>query len=456
MRHSVVIGINQYENVSRLAGCVRDATDIAATIAMPEYGFESTVLLDEEATRRNVLDALWSAAERGGDSLLIYFAGHGGVHSGGGYLVTTDGVKRDPGIGLPELAQIIATAATNYPHVIAILDACHSGAGATWSDHRPLMADVLNDSIEIVNTSRILMAACRPEQFALEVGEPDAHGAFTKVLLDALTGDAVDFNGNVTAHGLFEFVNSRMDTEQQTPVFKGDSAGSVVLGSGFQPREGAPIPQREKSELLAKAERLLDEYQLMQTRELSRTEHRRESGLIACSRFLSEIIRWFDESETKDSDISRNLDWKRFRHSLRNYQGSLASVGPGDNLLLGPVERHVGGGGFGNVWELSRVHNPPIAYKIFHGSELNDAVKAKRFRNGYYSMKSLDHPRIVSVHDLTEAPLGFSMDLVNGADLRDSFVDRTDASSMLACAMDIADTVRVVSKRESNMGFAGK
>lgn len=440
MRRSVVIGINQYESADRLAGCVRDATEVAAVLSTDGYGFESSILLDADATRRICLEALWSAAEAKGDFLLIYFAGHGGVHAGAGYLVTTDGVARDPGIGLSELAQIIAAAAQNYDHVITILDACHSGAGATWTDHRPLTAASVSESIEVVNSSRILMAACRPEQFAYEVSEPEAHGAFTKVLLDALGGDAVDFGGNVTIHGLFEVVAARMDNEQQTPVFKGDSAGSVILGSGFHPREGAPLPAAEKAVLLAKAERLLDEYQILQTRELSRSEHRRTTGLSNCAKSLTEIIRWFDASENEDRDIIRDENWKRFRHAILNYQGSLASIGEGDVLPLGTVGRHVGGGGFGHVWAIEG--EAPLAYKIFHGSELADNVKARRFRNGFHSMASLSHPRIVSVRELTEAPLGFSMALIAGADLRDAYFDRADPTTVLTLALDIADTIR--------------
>lgn len=442
MRRSVVIGINQYDDANRLSGCVRDATAVAEALERPGFGFESTIVLDTDATRRACLDALWSAAEQEGETLLIYFAGHGGVHAGAGYIMTTDGIGRDPGIGLQELAQVIAAGAGNYQHVITILDSCHSGAGATWTDHRPLTAAAVAESIEVVNASRILMAACRPEQFAYETDEPEAHGAFTKVLLDALAGDAVDFAGNITIHGLFDAVTSRMDLEQQTPVFKGDSAGSVILGSGFDPREGAPLPPSDKAVLLAKGERLLDEYQLLQTRELSRTEHRRTIGLESCARSLAGIIRWFDGTEREDHDIVRDPAWKQFRHTLLNYQGSLASITTGDVLPMGTVERHVGGGGFGNVWEVHPATGSPIAYKVFHGSELSDGVKAKRFRNGYFSMSDLSHPRIVAVHELTEAPLGFSMDLVNGADLRSAYIDRADAAVVLSLALDIADTIR--------------
>ncbi|GAA1970226.1 protein kinase domain-containing protein [Microbacterium deminutum] len=440
-RRAVVIGINSYANVGRLAGCVRDATDVADALTGTGYDFQTVLVVDDDATRRKCLDELWSAAEAEGEFLVVYFAGHGLVHGGAGHLVTTEGVPRDPGIGLLELGHIMASASQNYAHVIAVLDSCHSGAGITWSGYTPLTQDAIEHGVAVVNASRILLAACRAEQVAFETAEPDARGAFTKVLVEGLHGGAVNHQGDVTVHSLFDFLDSNMDTLRQTPVFKGDSAGSVVLGTGFSPRLGAPVPTQEANQIFAKAESLLDTYQLLQTSELSRLDHRRQVGLRTCAQKLSEVVRWFDETENLAKDVARDARWRGFRSSLLNYQASLSNLNDGDVLPVGKVERRIGGGGFGQVWEVeSQGHKQ--ALKVFHGSELSDPVKPTRFRNGYYSMRSLTHPRIVAVHELTEAPLGFTMDLIQGADLRDAYIDRTDSRTLLALLIDIADTVR--------------
>ncbi|MET4052027.1 serine/threonine protein kinase [Frigoribacterium sp. PvP054] len=441
-RRAVIIGINEYENANRLAGCVRDARELAEVLSLEEYGYESALLVDEGATRRDCLVELWDAAETDGASLIIYFAGHGGLHGKSGYLHTYDGVARDPGIDLQTIAEISAVASGHYDHVLTILDACHSGAGDTWSGHSPLTASAVSAAIQSVNSSRLLLAACRPEQVAFETSGPDVHGEFTRVLLDALMGDAVDFDGNVTAHTLFDVVTGRMDTQRQTPVFKGDSAGSVVLGRGFEPRIGEPLRPQATAALLAKGEQFLDEYQLLQSEELSRLDRRRNGGLDACARSLAQIIHWFDDVEISQPDVKRESEWKGFRRSLTNHQAALSAIDVGDTLPLGRVASKVGAGGFGQVWELESQGATRLAFKAFHGSELTDGEKPQRFRNGYRSMKKLDHPRIVSVHELIEAPLGFSMDYINGADLSNAFVDRTDGGRVLSLCFEIADTVR--------------
>lgn len=439
-KRAVVIGINEYDDAPTLLGCVRDARGVAATLSDEHYNFSTEVLLDQQATRANILDALWSAVDEEGASLVIYFAGHGQVHAGIAHLVSSDGTLRDPGIGLTELAQIISAAAERYQHVVAILDACHSGAGATWVDRRPFSADDVASAIPTVNNSRILMAACRPDQVSFETSDIDVQGAFTRVLIRALQADAVDFNGNVTVHSLFDRVSAEMDDGQQTPVFKGDSAGSVILGSGFPPRQGAPVPEGDLAQLLGKAEQLLDQYYTLQATELSQPARRSASGLAACARRLAEVLRWFSDTEVTKSELANNTNWKQHRLTAINYNSSLARLSKGDILPDGQVVEEIGSGGFGRVW---RVENSERAYafKCFHGSDLGDIEKVKRFRNGFHSMSMLSHPRIVRVHHLTEAPLGIAMDHINGTDLRGFHIDRSEWQNILRVATDIADTV---------------
>ncbi|PYY65524.1 hypothetical protein DEJ30_00165 [Curtobacterium sp. MCPF17_003] len=441
-RRAVIIGINEYKDAKRLAGCVRDARELESVLRLEQYDYETTLIVDEEATRRKCLEELWDAAESSGTTLIIYFAGHGGLRGKSGYVQTHDGASRDPGIDLQTLAEIAAVASDNYDHVLTILDACHSGAGETWAGHSPLTATAVNAAIQSVNSSRLLLAACRPDEVAYETLPPQVHGAFTRVLLDAMTDSAVDFDGNVTAHTLFDVIIARMDTKSQTPVFKGDSAGSVVLGNGFEPRVGEPLRPQATALLLAKGERLLDEYQLLQAEELSRIDRRREGGLDKCARSLADIIRWFEDTELAQPDIKREQSWKAFRRSLVNHQATLSSIDVGDDTPLGRVVSKVGGGGFGQVWEVESGQSTRVAFKVFHGSELSDSEKPQRFRNGYSSMKKLSHPRIVRVHEFIEAPLGFSMDYINGADLSSAFVDRTNGEQVLALCFDIADTIR--------------
>ena len=54
MKNALVVGINNYL-FSPLKNCLNDAEDIHLTLDSPEYGFNVKVLLDKDATRRNIL-----------------------------------------------------------------------------------------------------------------------------------------------------------------------------------------------------------------------------------------------------------------------------------------------------------------------------------------------------------------------------------------------------------------
>lgn len=78
MKKAVCVGINNYPGTSNdLMGCVNDANDWAALLG--EYGFETSLMLDSQATRQNMKGALEdlvrSAGE--GDVIVFTYSGHG-------------------------------------------------------------------------------------------------------------------------------------------------------------------------------------------------------------------------------------------------------------------------------------------------------------------------------------------------------------------------------------------
>lgn len=439
-KRAIVVGVNDYRR-DPLSGCVSDAESIAEVLTLENFDFDVALVTDADATRNGILRRLRPAAAATGSILPFYFAGHGVVDGGSGYILTHDEDDYDPGLSLAELASIMEDASANYDHVIAILDSCQSGSIEYSGARGPLTAAIVNAEVQSVNASRIVMAACRPDQAAFETDGDSSRGAFTSVLIDGLLGDAVDFDGCVTAHSLFDYVSQAMDTSKQMPVFKGDAAGSVVIGSDFTPRVGAPIDHGQANKILAKAQQLIDKYQLKQTNELSQVSRRRDTGLLACAVELTEISRWFEDTAAGAPDIVREEIWRSSLEALMNYRSALSHVGVGDNIPVGHVDRLIGAGGFGHVWKVDGAAGV-VAYKVFHGAELSDKVKPMRFRTGYHSMKKLQHPRIVQVYELTEAPLGFTMQFIDGTDLRSAPVDRASVGEILSLFFDIADTVR--------------
>lgn len=441
-RDAVVVGIDLYAG-NPLYGCRNDAASIADCLSLDEYGFDCTSLLDGDATRASILDALGrlifrSVAERQG-TLVFYFAGHGQVLGRDGYLVTIDAQMSDPGISLGHLSSLIESAADVYEHVVVILDSCHSGAAYSWSTSRPLRNTDIERDIQAVNESRCVLAACRPEQFA---EESNGQGVFTATLVRGLLGDAANALGETTVHSLYDFVSSGMKSKEgQLPVFKGDIAGTVILGTGFPVNPPDSITSnRDVSKLVAKGRSLLDNYEIVSQRELADPGYRDRIGLRNCARELEGVAVWFADSQRGNGHLAGDDRWLSMVDELRNCIAGVTPVKLHQNSISGVLSEKLGTGGFGNVWRVDE-EGRSRAYKIFHSSELHDEVKVQRFRNGFENMRKLEHPRIVQVESLTTAPLGIVMEFVEGANLRNYFVDSNDAAACLRLVLEIADTV---------------
>jgi hypothetical protein len=78
MKKAICIGINNYPGTSNdLQGCVNDANDWSALLN--DIGFETSLMLDSQATRQNVKAALSNliASAGEGDVIVFTYSGHG-------------------------------------------------------------------------------------------------------------------------------------------------------------------------------------------------------------------------------------------------------------------------------------------------------------------------------------------------------------------------------------------
>lgn len=442
VRVALVVGIDNYPD-QPLLGCVNDAKDVATCLALSEYGFGVNMLLDSRAGRARVLEELSSIVygdEGEGEFFLFYFAGHGAVRAGAAHLVAQDSTNADPGIPFATLASYMEAASSKFKHVVAILDCCHSGAAFTWSQVRPLVNADIEKQLPSVNESRCILAACGPAQGAGESPGANSRGFFTQALVTGLLGDAVDFDGNVTLLGIHEFLSRAMNPSEQTPVFKGDISGTVILGSGFEPRKGAPIAPSQKREILAKAQGMIDSYHHLEMAEVADRAYRLAGGSRNCADRLEGMVGWFEEKAQSLPELTRDADWLGLCERLRDYQARLAEISEGELLIVGQAKRRIGQGGYGQVWEVER-EGKRVALKVFHGNELSDQVKVQRFKAGFANMQRLHHERIVPVSELRLAPFGFLMDYVDGIDLRRMYLDRSDSEALVRLLKEVGDTV---------------
>lgn len=130
---ALIIGIDKYQSAPPLESAVKDALGVRDVLA-ERYGFEpqrTIELLDEEATRTNVEDALYRLGRQADveDSVLIYYAGHGQYDEEGslGWWVPVDGDPKRPGTFITNASIRDYLKGMKARHVYLVADSCFSG-----------------------------------------------------------------------------------------------------------------------------------------------------------------------------------------------------------------------------------------------------------------------------------------------------------------------------------------
>lgn len=192
--HALVIGINDYQHITRLETAVRDAEGVAAVLR-DLYGFKVTLLAN--ATRAAIIDALDDLRDRLGprDNLLIYYAGHGWLDKEAeqGFWLPVD-ARPDRRTNWISNDTVRDTArALQAKHVLIVADSCFSGTltrGITVPPPRP-------------EPGYLKRIADKKARLALSSGglEPVAdndgvgHSPFAKAFMDVLRDNTAVLDG---------------------------------------------------------------------------------------------------------------------------------------------------------------------------------------------------------------------------------------------------------------------
>lgn len=196
--YMLVVGINEYGGGNNLNYAASDANTIARVLqekTKEVFGkVELKLLLDKNATRANVLEGLeWlEKTMTPRDVALFYFSGHGTRDPKGNFYLCTVDQGKDPDKRWLS-GEIMKQKLTNMPgRVIAMLDACHSGAAKfSIGAADNLVRDLQNDDCGV-----IVIAASLGEEVSLE-SQTAKGGFFTLALTEALTGTGgADFNSD--------------------------------------------------------------------------------------------------------------------------------------------------------------------------------------------------------------------------------------------------------------------
>lgn len=241
MRKALIVGIDYYEHIAPLEGCVNDAHDVEAVLERDADGtinFATPRLITGTGPNNIVSRAALKEAVRElfadqSEIALLYFAGHGYIEDTGGFLCAGDCRTGDDGLPLSEVMQFAAMSpATNK---VIILDSCHSGIAGNRS--------IIKDMAEISSGMTILTASTA-EQTAGETRGPRPGGIYTHLFVDALNGAAANLVGDITPGSVYAHIDQSLGPwAGQRPVFKTNVKKFVSLRKAHPPIELSALKQ---------------------------------------------------------------------------------------------------------------------------------------------------------------------------------------------------------------------
>lgn len=235
---AVVVGVASYDHMPVLRYTDDDAYRFYAFLKGLEGGAlpdeQVRILIDEDATRENVLTSLTEVFGMAGpnDLVLFYFSGHG---LNGSFLpIDFDGYNNK--LTHEEIAAQFNKCKAKYRLLLA--DACHSGSifAMRSGDPESSLIQFYKTLSKSVSGTALIMSSKADETSLESAGL--RQGVFSHFLIRGLKGEAdKDKNKSVSVEELFEYVSKNVRDytgNRQSPVIKGtyDPAMPVSLVRG--------------------------------------------------------------------------------------------------------------------------------------------------------------------------------------------------------------------------------
>ena len=246
--YAVIIGVGTYPHLDasrQLRYSESDADAVYRVLISPEGGAfpaeNVKFLKGAQATLANVRHELedWlPSVAQPADRVVVYFAGHGFVKDGKGYIAPSDVVPdrlAETAYSMRALGDVLANKVKAGWKVL-FTDACHSDK---------INAETTNEALEAQFSALpanflTLTATTEREQSFEDPNLATGFGLYTYFLVRGLQGEA-DYDpcdGRITADELVEYVRSNVrryarDRQlAQTPTARGDYEPSMLLGVG--------------------------------------------------------------------------------------------------------------------------------------------------------------------------------------------------------------------------------
>jgi hypothetical protein len=233
--HALIIGIGSYQHSPRhsVPITVADAQTVAATLHNDQfcgYPAEQVALLnDGSATREGILAALDRLAQTStGDTVLLFYSGHGDYDVNGNYTLTTYDTQWQngrvvPGTAISQAELLDKLRAIPAQRVLLLFNACHAGElSPTLGNEPPPTGSALPqqtaNALLSTGSGRIVITACRETQYSF-IGSGE-RTLFTQALVDGLRGSGEVFNRNgyISAFDLYTHLYYALDEAVQREV----------------------------------------------------------------------------------------------------------------------------------------------------------------------------------------------------------------------------------------------
>lgn len=214
MKRALLVGIDSYDQVNDLEGCVNDVRALSPLFHRNDDespNFE-TVTLTAGAdggyvSRDNLVEAIGHLLSNPADQAVFYFAGHGAESNQDVTLMTSDATEHTPGLGFAEIMSRIEQSPVQQ--IVVILDCCFSGGAGRV----PLVGGgaTIRPGLSVLTSSRVTETSAETE---------DGRGQFSTYLEGALEGGAAEITGEVTVAGAYAYLSEAFGAWEQRPTFK--------------------------------------------------------------------------------------------------------------------------------------------------------------------------------------------------------------------------------------------
>ena len=234
----IAVGVNEYANPQyNLKYAVADAQSFADEVRLrlsqvaASKRIEVITLLNENATKTNVLSALKKLSAEPEDTVMIYFAGHGTAHGQRFYLIPHDlgytgqrtkldesGLQAILSHSISDIELEEAVENLDVGHLLLIIDACNSGQALEAEEKRRGPMNSKGLAQLAYEKGMYILTAAQSYQAALEAAQ-FGHGLLTYALVEeglkTPVADSQPRDGVVNAREWLDFATERVPQIQE-------------------------------------------------------------------------------------------------------------------------------------------------------------------------------------------------------------------------------------------------